>query len=714
MQLPIGIYVVSPSFTGKSGAVHFRFKGTDYQAVMGENAFFRMEDVTRADLRPAQTPFCGYMGTPILLFPAGVYEAGKEQPDCPRSERACNYLPQAVTILGENAGISPNGPELRSPNPLWGEESVYKGNFYFGGIGIQGIADGAFTVDGMVFQTSRVVDDREGGREVSLAVKNCLFRDFCIYSPVVTETISDTDATRQTSLLNIRCDGISALEGESRLIDLRSGSLQVENLYFANTDKFMGLTNFRRSVLCGRPGEIAEISYKNCLFENCAAPVGFVVAMPKDGQITLSFDDCEFSNVAPKGVSAITACLGKNSRLKLKNIQTQLSVSVDGDLSTQIHTENCQNVTVNPLPPRRTAPFSPEEIPLDDPHDTVADDLSILDKLYADTQVYHGDAHTHTDSGGTSDGKTPLKEFIRQLKTLDMDFAAVVDHRQMRHFFLPEWDETMLICGSEPSVLLAEKEGPFASLHYNMLFPDKTGLAKVLKAFPEFEYTGGTEGTFRYPRFTRQRFEELGAYVYALGGLMAHAHPKQQMICADPLEYYFGDNVALETVHGEVSGYATLKNRELWLKLLSLGKRLRTYGSTDTHACARNDGQTTLYAKHRHSRDFLNTIRAGNCAAGSAGIQMAIDETPMGGETPWKYGQILRIRVGGYHKTWQKDAVYRLNIFTDKGLAYACEYTGDAEISLAIPIKKRAFYRAEITNESEGHIAVLGNPIWLD
>ena len=714
MNLPIGVYVISPAFSGKSGGVCFRFKGTDYQAVIGENAFYRMEDVTRADLKPAQTPFCGYMGTPILLFPAGVYEAGNQQPDCPKTERACNYLPQAVTVLGENAGIRPNGPDLRTPNPLWGEESVYKGNFYFGGIGIKGVADGAFTVDGMVFQTSRVVDDREGGKEVSLVIKNCLFRDFCIYSPVVTETILDPNATRRTILTDIRCDGISALEGESRLIDLRSGNLQVENLYFANTDKFMGLTDFRRSVLCGRPEETAEISYKNCLFENCAAPVGFVVAMPRDCQITLSFYDCEFSNVAPKDISAITAYLGRNCCLKLKNIQADSSISIDGDPATQVFAENCENVVVKKLPLRRSAILSPEEIPLDDPHDTVADDLSVLEALYADMQVFHGDAHTHTDSGGTSDGKTPLKEFIRQLKALDMDFAAVVDHRQMRHFFLPEWDETMLICGSEPSVLLAEKEGPFASLHYNMLFPDKTGLEMVLNAFPEFEYTGGTDGVFRYPRFARQRFEELGAYIYNIGGLMAHAHPKQQMICSDPLEYYFGDKVALETVHGEVSGYATLKNRELWLKLLSMGKRLRTYGSTDTHACARNDGQTTLYAKHRHSRDFLNAIRAGNCAAGSAGIQMAIDETPMGGETPWKEGQILRIRVGGYHKTWQKDAVYRLNIFTDRGLAYACEYIGDAEISLAIPVKNRTFYRAEITNESDGHSAVLSNPIWLD
>lgn len=705
MKLPIGVYVVSQAFANQTGEVHFRFKGTDYTAVMGENAFFRMEDVTRADLKPAEAPFCGYVGTPILLFPAGTYQAGILQPDCETDQRPCYYLPQAITVLGENAGVSPNASDLRTPNPLWGAESVFQGNQYFGAIGIRSVADGKFTVDGMVFHTSRVIDDREGGKDVSLTVKNCLFRDFCLYDLVVTETILDPAATRSTHLKNIRCDSISAMEGESRLVDLRSGSLTVENLYFANTDKFMGLTNFRRSFCCGRKGEKADISYTRCLFENCTAPTGFAVTLPEGNQITLSFDWCEFAD------ATITAFLS-GGNLKLKNTRLNGIVSVDGNIETQVLLEDCPGVVVEKRPPRRITVT--KNIPLTDPHTPVQDDFSLLDNLYAGMEVYHGDAHAHTDSGGTSDGKTPLREFVSQLKGLNLDFAAIVDHRQMRHFFLPEWDETMLICGSEPSVLLAEKEGPFAYVHYNILFPDKEGLGNVLEAFPEFEYTGGTDGVFRYPRFSKARFEQLGEYIYSIGGLMAHAHPKQQMHCSDPMEYYFGDKVALETVHGDPGGYASAQNYALWLQLLDMGKRLRTYGSTDTHAHVRDDGQTTLYAKRRHSSDFLAAIRAGNCTAGAAGIQMAIDKTPMGGQTHYKDGQILRLRVGGYHKTWKKDALYRLNIYTDKGLAYAAEFLGDTETSVGLSVKKRAFYRAEIRNESDGYVAVLGNPIWLD
>lgn len=705
MQLPIGIYVVSAAFQGKE-KVSFLFKGQEYEAQVGQNAFYRVEDVTRADLQAAKEPFCGYVGMPILLFPRGVYEAGLAYPDIPTAERFCNYLPCAVTVLGENAGISPNGDDLRTPNPLWGEESVFQGSFYFGGIGVKDTASGTFTVDGMTIQTARIVDDREGGENVKLVVKNCRFADFSAYDLVVTETILDPNATRRTLLQNIRCHGISGIEGESRLVDLRSGDLTVENLYFANTDKFLGLTNFRRSIPCGRKGEKAKITYKKCLFENCTAPTGFALTMPEKSQMTLRLEDCIFQNVQ----GDITVDLGgEKGRLEMKSCVLENAVWIKGDPKRQAV---CAEIPVEKIPERRMTVA--HDIPLEDPHIAVEDDMIALDKLYEGCHVYHGDAHTHTNSGGTSDGKTPLKEFVEQLRALDMDFAAVVDHRQMRHFFLPEWDETMLICGSEPSVLLAEKEGPFASLHYNMIFPDKTGLKKVLDAFPEFEYTGGTDGHFRCPRFTRERFCQLGEFIYDIGGLMAHAHPKQQMIDSDPMEYYFGDKVALETVHGDVAGYASLKNRELWLTLLSVGKRLRTYGSTDTHAAARDDGQTTLYAKNRHSRDFFEAIRSGNCCAGAAGIQMAIDDIPMGGETEYREGQILRVRVGGYHKTWNKDAVYRLNIFTDKGLAYAKEFVGDKEVSAAIKIQKRAFYRVEITNESDGHSAVLGNPIWLD
>ena len=87
MQLPVGVYVVSSAFQGKDGGVSFIFKGVEYDAQMGKNAFYRMEDLIEQELAMPQEPFCGYGDTPIILFPAGVYEAGTQWSDKPRAYR---------------------------------------------------------------------------------------------------------------------------------------------------------------------------------------------------------------------------------------------------------------------------------------------------------------------------------------------------------------------------------------------------------------------------------------------------------------------------------------------------------------------------------------------------------------------------------------------------------------------------------------------------
>ena len=58
--------------------------------------------------------------------------------------------------------------------------------------------------------------------------------------------------------------------------------------------------------------------------------------------------------------------------------------------------------------------------------------------LYASCRAYHGELHDHSASGGTSDGKCTLAEWIEEMKELAMDFAANLEHRQVRHMYLPE------------------------------------------------------------------------------------------------------------------------------------------------------------------------------------------------------------------------------------------------------------------------------------
>ena len=286
----------------------------------------------------------------------------------------------------------------------------------------------------------------------------------------------------------------------------------------------------------------------------------------------------------------------------------------------------------------------------------------------------------------------------------------------MRHYVLPCWDEQYLICGSEPGVTLNEpgRDPEARGLHYTMIFPDKTGLAQVMGAFPEFEFTGTWDGHFKYFPFTLERMAELSEYIYSIGGLLSHAHPKQVMISDNPLDYYISEHTPLETIHGSAISYSAKQNRELWIQLLNLGKRVRTHGSSDSHGPVSNRGLTTVYAPRHYSTDIFNVIRSGDCTAGGVGIQMCIGDTPMGSVAQYTPGSTLLLRLDHFHAAHLKaDTVYCLKVYTDQGLAWAKEFDGSA-ISVALPVLPRAYYRAEVTNESDGQLVALSNPIWLD
>ena len=150
------------------------------------------------------------------------------------------------------------------------------------------------------------------------------------------------------------------------------------------------------------------------------------------------------------------------------------------------------------------------------------------------------------------------------------------------------------------------------------------------------------------------------------------------------------------------------------LGVLQNGKRVRTHGSTDSHGPVSNKGLTAVYAPEHFSTDIMRAVRAGNCAAGSVGIQMAIDDTPMGSDVDFAEGKLLRIRTDRFHEAhWQADTVYCLKVYTDRGLAYAREFAGEPQ-SLALKVENLGFYRVEITNESDNALVALSNPIWLN
>lgn len=716
MKLPIGVYAFSEDFAEKEGIVSFVFKGVEYEAEINVNAYANLEVLKNIDFEKPVEPFCGYCDTPVIIMPAGLYHIGRG-PE--KADKFRTFFPCAVTILGENAGVSPNGADLRTPT--WTKESVVEGSFYFGAFAMHNKTDGVLTLDGLTLKTCKIFDERVGGENVGLVVKNCSFDGYMVYSLIKAFALEDPNGKRFVHVSDVRADGIDDRAGEGRMFDIESGDLTVERFYFANTDKFIGFTDYSRSVT----NRLGKVTFKDSIFENCNSTHGIGILLPDDSNAEINIDNCQFLNVTTKEDPVITMNMPAGAKLNISNTKfvgnnTVPVILVDGDtnnvavdnVSFDGFTSLCEKKA-----DRRTVPCADAKYALEDPHSAVNADFSVLNGLYEGRKVYFGDFHCHSNSGGTSDGKFPIEDYIPKMKELNLDFASIVDHKQMLHYFLPCWDEQYQICGTEPGLTLNTEDRPEKArgLHYTMIFPDKTGLAQVMGAFPQFGFTGTKSGVYQYYSFTPEEFRQLAEYIYSIGGLLSHAHPKQMMDSDDPMDYYFGDHVPLETIHVDPNAFSSIQNHDLWVTILNMGKRIKTHGSSDCHSSVSNRGLTSVYSPKHHSTDIFNLVRAGDCSAGGIGIQMSIDDCAMGGVTEYADGKTLYVSVGDFHPAHKlEDTVYSVRVYTEKGLAYAEEFSCNDHPQFALPIQKRSYYRVEIWNESDNLPVAFSNPIWLD
>jgi len=729
-MLPDGIYAVSQSFDGKSGTVSFTFRGILYTAETGVNAFADFESGFAAADRAPSVPFHGKVyGTPVIIVPAGRYAFRSD-----RSQLKIEYY-RSVTVLGENAGVSPNSEcDISAKNPeRSAEESELYGNMYFGIFAAVDGVDGGITLDGLKLYNCRIHDRRSGGGDMHITVKNCIIGGAFTTHWIFGRAISD-GSERTVGISDCRIEDFNKMCGAGCMLAGCFTKLSIQRLYFANSKKFFGLSDYCYDVKNTVRGGSFEYLIKDSLFENCSSVHGISLSLPKDASGIFEIDGCSFKNFPACGDPNIMAKMpSENCRLVIKNSSfvsegsAAAAVVSAGDGRTEFENTNFSGFSAlySKFPARRTeAPdfigdFKVNAV-VEDPHETDdGHDFVQLDALYADRSVFYGDMHTHTNSGGTSDGATPLGEFVKQLKALKVDFAAVVDHKQMRHFFLPEWDSSMLICGNEPGCTLTvdDPERPIEArrMDYVMIFAHSTDMYRVMEAFPEFKFSGGPDGHHTYPGFTPDRLAELARFIRGLGGMLSHAHPKQLMDSENPLDYYLTDAVNLETVMTDVRSYNTKQNIELWDTLLRLGKRIRTTGASDTHAEAKCCALTTVYAREKSPSSFLSEIRDGDCTAGQVGIKMTVNGAKMGSSLPYRDGLVLAVRVGDiFYNDFKENTVYGFKVYTDKGLAYYSEFNGKHPQKLALKVQPRKYYRVEITNESDGFTIAVSNPIWLD
>ncbi len=382
----------------------------------------------------------------------------------------------------------------------------------------------------------------------------------------------------------------------------------------------------------------------------------------------------------------------------------------------------------------------PKGMAITDQHEEVTGaDFSALEKLYAGLQVTRAGMHEHSDSGkvewkknadGTvkkvgSDGKFTLKQWKETLMNeLGYDVVAIVDHRQVQHMYSPDWDSDLFICGSEPASGFTDlsPQATHSSFHYAMLFDDKEDLAKVVTKFTEFEFQGLNPDPiywgFRYPKFTKARFQELVDYVRELGGIVSLSHPlngHKYLMSTNPEDFFIGEYTYFDTITGTGPySEANAENYDMWATLVQRGHHLYASAIGDTHS-KRYCAPSTLYTTTMKAAETFATVKTGNYTAGFMGIKMNVGDKPMGSVAGYKAGDTLTIEVGDFFTkkaVVKPDSDYYLRVFTDKGLCFAKKINATETTRLALKVQDRAFYRADVFNVDNGYAIAIGNPIW--
>ena len=156
------------------------------------------------------------------------------------------------------------------------------------------------------------------------------------------------------------------------------------------------------------------------------------------------------------------------------------------------------------------------------------------------------------------------------------------------------------------------------------------------------------------------------------------------------------------------------ESRDVWVKLLNMGKRVFATSGSDSHKLSNTVSLSTFYCKQQHADEIVKTARTGNFTAGPVGIRMCMGETMTGGVCSFD-NQRLVISVGDfYSKQHNPKHTYRVDLYTDAGLVASQELTNTAETSyLALDVDPAArYYRAEVYNVTNDYIFAVGNPIW--
>ena len=754
IKLPKGYYAVVGLNTAENERINdstnsFCYKGVTYEVEEGVNLFTTITEALAAATETPETVIEGLdypeFKTPVILLSEGRHLVGKD----PKTVVA---IRKSVTVLGQKAGVNPNLPAEDTLLPQTfnperadeSQESMLRGGYDFGTWRFADPKVGYFVLDGVTcIKDVRFADYRvnEVETDIKLIFRNIVHKSPMGFAAYVMDAIgSGKPYTREVVFENIRF--------EKDFFDLGYGGIcfrlvnnktTIDNFCMDGTYQIFGFTNIIRSASVGCPtAELSEINIKNSYLARFRSENGIATTAATYG-LKLNLENTTLVDASREGESPLQVDLtNEKSSLTLKGCRI---VDTRGNKAVVEIRGEGKDVTIEDTTFEgfETTFTTPRELPTEAPvyidnkaedwqtecedaHTVIGTDkadFSALDAYYEDCKAYYGDLHTHSKCGGTSDGQTPIEQWVENMDKLSLDFAILVDHRQMRGYFLPEWNEERFVMGTEPGCTITDPLGPNctrANFHYNMIFPHKYGLAMVLANFPEYKFKGDElTGKFGYPSFTRERIFELNDYLRSIGGMLVHAHPRTLMGSANPLDYYFGEHSYIETMVWGYASQASFRSYDTWVDILNLGKHVYASGGSDTHGPVSASCPSTFYTKKRFHSDFVDRMYHGDYAVGGVGVKMFIDGKPMGSELVYKDGMKLTLRVDDFFKhTFKEDTVYELQVITDKGVAYSSLFDGTKPQALSIEVQKRAYYRVVVNDITHGYRVCVSNPIWLD
>lgn len=743
-QLPKGYFAVQSEFN-TAPKDSFTFQGITYAVTAGINLFSSLDEANKIIAGEIPKVVLGGLpyqsfSAPVILFSSGVHELEQFQ------------FTQSLLLFGNGVGINPNTP---SDDPLLpptqnslrdkASESVLKGIKGNGRVFINNVNAKTVLFDGLTLQAISVRDFRKDGGSCLVALRNLIYKGpYGSMLHYFAPARPDGDLNREVEFDHVRSVNFYDFDFGGTFILANARKTTINDLCYDTTGQIFGFTTIPRNYAntVGNQ-DVTEILISNSYFRNLSGNNGIATACnnAENDSLAMTVQNTVFVNASRENESVLNPHL-INQRCSLcvenctfvdtrQNKSAAISILGDGD---RVTVKDC---TIKGFDGTwKHLPALPEIIPdhieqhsmawetqTDDSH-TVLPMLeahfTAMENLYQGRRAYYGDLHVHTNSGGRSDGALPISDWPAGMDEKKVDFAAIVDHRQMRGFFLPEWNTERFIYGTEPGThflegLNANREG-VDSIHYNMLFPHAYGLAMVLANFPEYQFQGDElNGFFIYPRFTKKRFFELTEFVQSIGGIIVHPHPKSVLASDDPLDYYLGEHTFMEVIYTAPTTPATYKNYDLWVKLLALGKRVYASTGSDSHGDVSNQALATFYTHKKSGLTFFEQMRSADFTVGAVGMKMCIDDHPMGSEIPYRAGMLLTLSIDDFHEfAWSKKSAYELRIVTDRGVAYRSMFSGKHPQKLTIEVQKRAFYRAEIYDLTNRCWCAIGNPIWLD